>query len=83
MSKNAFFSKLKQVAADMPVRGDAARMPRGNITAIVQEMNTDHDKYGWLLKVQVTGGTNGVGEEVVRTCPRLDLRSNACAVDTR
>ena len=68
MSKNAFFSKLKQVAADMPVRGDAARMPRGNITAIVQEMNTDHDKYGWLLKVQVTGGTNGVGE-VIEVAP--------------
>lgn len=39
-------------------------MPRGNITALVKEIDTDHDKYGWLIKAEVTGGTNGVGEVI-------------------
>lgn len=65
MANNSFLNKLKQVASERPARGGSNdRMPRGNIIAEVVEMNADHDKYGWLLTVKVTGGTNGVGETI-------------------
>lgn len=60
----SFLSAIKKAASDRPARGDSSRMPRGNVTAIVREMDTDNDKHGWLLKVEITGGTNGVGETI-------------------
>lgn len=62
---NSFLNKLKQVAAERPARGGSNdRMPRGNIIALVKEIDLDHEKHGWLLTVEVTGGTNGVGETI-------------------
>lgn len=60
----SFLSAIKKAASERPARGDSSRMPRGNVTAIVREMDTDNDKHGWLLKVEITGGTNGVGETI-------------------
>lgn len=60
----AFLDRLKTAIKEAPARGDTARMPRGNITAIVKEIDVDNDQHGWLLEVEVTGGTNGVGETI-------------------
>lgn len=64
MSKSTFFSQLQKAKSERQTRGDNSRMPRGNITAVVKEMDVDNEKYGWLLTVEVTGGTNGVGETI-------------------